>query len=161
MVVVVMGVVGAGKTTVGKLLAQELGWEFADADAFHSPVNVNKISEGIPLTDEDRKPWLEALRNAIQEWVALKRSMVLACSALKESYRAELRVGPDVQFVYLQGSYDLIESRLGGRHGHFATSQILTSQFAILEEPADAIVVGVDAPPAEIVADIRKLLAVA
>lgn len=156
-----MGVVGAGKTTVGTLLAQQLGWEFVDADEFHSAENVLKISRGIPLTDADRKPWLQALRNAITEWVSKHREVVLACSALKKSYRVELRVGPSVQFVYLKGSYDLIERRLRERHGHFATSEILASQFAILEEPCDAIAVDAGSTPAEIVAELRRQLLLA
>lgn len=161
MIVVVMGVVGAGKTTVGGLLARELGWEFVDADTFHPAANVEKISRGIPLTDADRKPWLEALRNAIMEWIAHNRNVVLACSALKQGYRTQLTVGPDVRFVYLKGSYELIEQRLRERHGHFATRELLASQFAILEEPADAIIVDVSAPPARIVADIRRQLVLA
>jgi gluconokinase len=161
MIVVVMGVVGAGKTTVGSLLARELGWQFVDADTFHPASNVEKISRGIPLTDADRKPWLEALREAITDWIAQRRDVVLACSALKRSYQTQLAVGREVRFVHLKGSYELIEQRLRGRHGHFATSEILASQFAILEEPSDAIVVDVSGTPAAIVADIRSRLALA
>jgi gluconokinase len=159
MVIVIMGVVGAGKTTVGNLLAQQLGWEFADADEFHSAANVKKISQGVPLTDADRKPWLEALRKAVAEWISQRRNVVLACSALKASYRAQLAVGEDVRFVYLKADFALIERRLRARHGHFATTDILASQFAILEEPSDAIVVDVNRTPAEIVADLRRRLA--
>ena len=161
MIVIVMGVVGVGKTTVGSLLAQELGWQFVDADTFHPAANVDKISRGIPLTDADRKPWLEALRKAITDWIAQRRNVVLACSALKQSYRTQLAVGPEVRFVYLKGSYELIEQRLRERHGHFATREILASQFAILEEPSDGIAIDVSGTPAQIVADIRRQLALA
>src|SRR4029077_13571152 len=114
-----MGVTGAGKTTVGNLLAQQLGWEFADADRFHSPANVERIRLGIPLDDADRAPWLSALRQAMERWVTEHRNVVLACSALKESYRDQLALGSEVKFVYLKGSYDLIYQRLRQRHGHF------------------------------------------
>src|SRR5581483_2712174 len=100
MIVIVMGVVGAGKTTVGKLLAHELGWEFADADDFHPVSNVAKIRHGIPLTDEDRAPWLQLLRDAISRWIAAGTDVVLACSALKRAYRQILHPGPEVHFVY-------------------------------------------------------------
>ena len=153
LVIVVMGVVGAGKTTVGILLAQKLGWQFADGDDFHSPENKNKISRGIALTDVDRAPWLAALRRAIERWNAEGRNVVLACSALKRVYRDELQTG-NVKFVYLKGNYDLISARLRARHGHFATESILKSQLADLEEPTEAIVVCIDKAPEAIVAEI-------
>ena len=156
MIVVVMGVTGAGKTTVGNLLARQLGWESADADSFHSPANVEKIRRGIPLDDADRAPWLAALRQAIEGWVAAHKNVVLACSALKKSYRDELSVSDEVKFVYLKGSYDLIYQRLRGRHGHFASAKILASQFADLEEPDDAFTVDIDQSPEQIVAAIRQ-----
>ncbi len=156
MIVVVMGVTGAGKTTIGNLLAQRLGWEFADADSFHSPANVEKIRLGIPLDDADRAPWIKALRQAMERWVAERRNMVLACSALKASYRDELKIGSEVKFVYLKGTYDLIAQRLRLRHGHFASETILASQFAALEEPNDAITVDIDHSAEEIVADIMR-----
>ena len=158
MIVIVMGVVGSGKTTIGRLLAGEMKWDFADADDFHSASNVEKIRHGIPLTDHGRGPWLERLRAAIKQWIDEKRNVVLACSALKRSYRSKLDAGPDVQFVYLKGSADLITERLRSRHGHFATEQILASQFADLEEPADAVTVGIAAEPEHLVAEIRKKL---
>lgn len=158
MIVVIMGVVGAGKTTVGRLLAQQLGWKFADADDYHSAANIEKIRRGIPLNDEDRLPWLQQLRAQIAHWISQKQSAVLACSALKRSYREELKAGPEVRFAYLQGSAELIAQRLHARHGHFANNQILTSQFADLEEPKSAITVDISHSPEEIVAEIRQKL---
>jgi gluconokinase len=148
-----MGVVGAGKTTVGQLLARRLGWQFADADDFHSAQNIEKISHGIALDDADRAPWLAALRRAVEQWNAANQNVVLACSALKHSYRDELRAG-SVQFVYLKGDYDLIRQRLRSRHGHFASESILKSQLADLEEPDEAITVEIDKSPEAIVSDI-------
>lgn len=148
-----MGVVGAGKTTVGGLLAQKLGWQFADADDFHPAANVEKISHGIPLSDEDRVPWLAALRDAILRWNARSQNAVLACSALKRKYRDELRAD-HVRFVYLEGSCELIRDRLQIRRGHFATESILKSQFEDLEVPTDAITVSIDNRPEEIANEI-------
>ena len=159
-IVVVMGVTGSGKTTIGVLLAQRLAWEFVDADSFHSPENVEKIRRGIPLGDADRAPWLWALRDAMEGWVAQHESVMLACSALKESYRDELCIAGETRFVYLKGSYDLIYQRLRHRHGHFASEAILASQFAALEEPDDAITVDVDHSEDEIVAEIVRQLGV-
>lgn len=159
MVAVVMGVTGAGKTTVGSLLAREMGWRFADADTFHSPENIDKMRRGVALDDADRGPWLEAMRAAMLKWQADSRNVVLACSALKQIYRERLEVGPEVKFVYLKGSYEVIDQRLLSRHGHFATDNILSSQFATLEEPRDAIVVDVSGTPEQIVQEIRRRLA--
>jgi len=159
MIVIVMGVVGAGKTTVGKLLAAQMGWEFADADDFHPASNVQKIHNGIPLTDEDRRPWLDLLHARIVEWMGHRHSAVLACSALKKIYRDKLDAGPDVRFVYLKGSADLIASRLRARRGHFANESILVSQLADLEEPGEALTVEIFETPQQIVNDIRKGLA--
>ena len=161
MIVIVMGVVGAGKTTVGRLLAEQLGWEFADADDFHPPSNVEKIRRGIALNDEDRKPWLERLSAAISQWIAEHRNVLLACSALKRCYRRELAVAPEVRFVDLKGSADLIAERLRARQGHFAGEQILASQLADLEEPQEAVAVEIASPPQQIVAEIRKKLGLA
>lgn len=158
MIVIVMGVVGAGKTTVGRLLAGQLGWEFADADDFHPTANVEKIRRGVALTDRDRKPWLERLRKAINQWIADGRNVVLACSALKRSYRRELKAGPEVRFVYLKGSPEQIAERLRARQGHFAGEKILASQFADLEEPEAAVVVKIDLTPEQIVTEVRERL---
>jgi gluconokinase len=159
-IVVVMGVTGAGKTTIGVLLAQRLGWEFVDADRFHSPANIEKIRQGIALDDTDRAPWLRAMRKAMEGWVAAGNSVVLACSALKQSYRNELFIAGQSKFVYLKGSYELIALRLRQRHGHFASETILASQFAALEEPDDAITVEIDRTEEEIVADIIRQIGV-
>jgi gluconokinase len=157
-IVVVMGVTGAGKTTIGVLLAQRLGWDFVDADSFHSPANVEKIRQGIALNDADRAPWLRSLHDAMEGWAAEHKSVVLACSALKRSYRTELCVGGETKFIYLKGSYDLIYRRLRQRHGHFASETILASQFAALEEPDDVITVDIDHTEDEIVAEILRKL---
>lgn len=156
LVLILMGVAGSGKTTVGTLLACELGWQFADADDFHPPENKQKISQGVPLTDSDRAPWLAAMRSAILQWDAAGENVVLACSALKRSYRDELRAG-DVRFVLLKGDYALLLERLRQRHGHFADEKILVSQLATLEEPdsdEDVITVAIDHSPEPIVSAI-------
>lgn len=152
-----MGVVGAGKTTVGQLLAKKLGWHFADADDFHSPANKDKMSRGVPLSDQDRAPWLAGLRAAIEAWNAESKNVVLACSALKARYRDEL-CAPWVKFVYLEGDYETIRHRLGLRHGHFATDSILKSQFADLEPPSVAISVQIDQSPDSMVDEIIAAL---
>jgi len=151
-----MGVEGAGKTTVGSLLAGQLGWEFADADSFHPKANVEKIRLGIPLSDADRAPWIEAMRKAIVRWISAGQNAVLACSALKRSYRERLCVGPEVKLVYLKGNYELIDLRLKARRGHFANNQILASQFADLEEPEDSVTVDIRGSPEGIVGEIRS-----
>jgi gluconokinase len=158
MIAIVMGVTGSGKTSVGRLLAQQLGWEFADADDFHPSANVEKISHGIPLTDEDRGPWLDRLRIQITNWIVNGQNAVLACSALKRTYRQELSVGPEVRFVYLKGSAELIAQRLRLRRGHFADEKILASQFTDLEEPEAAVTVDISQTPEKIVAEIRERL---
>jgi gluconokinase len=158
MIVIVMGVVGAGKTTVGQLLARELGWQFADADDFHPPANIEKIRHGTPLNDDDRNPWLDRLREFLLDCAARQCNLVLACSALKRSYRKELTVGSEVRFVYLKGSADLIAKRLRSRHGHFADGKILVSQLSDLEDPEEAVVVDIAKPPQEIVGEIRNRL---
>lgn len=156
-----MGPEGVGKTTVGTLLARELGWQFVDADDFHPPANIEKMARGIPLTDADRAPWLAALHDAIMHWDAERRNVVLACSALERSYRARLAQNADVEFVYLKGSYELIAQRIRTREGHFAHEDLLASQFAILEEPQDAITVDASRTPEEIAEEVRKRLGLA
>lgn len=161
MIAIVMGVTGSGKTTVGRLLAQQLGWEFADADNFHPQANVEKIVRGISLNDDDRRPWLERLRIQIMSWIANRQNGVLTCSALKRTYREELSVGPEVRFVYLKGSSELITQRLRLRRGHFADEKILAGQFADLQEPDAAFTVDIAQAPEKIVAEIRERLGLA
>ena len=158
MVIVLMGVAGAGKTTVGQLFAAELGWAFEDADSYHPAANLEKMRNGIPLTDEDRTPWLEKLRSLISGWVAEGKNVVLACSALKHSYRECLRVTPDVQFVYLKVTPNLLHQRLRTRLGHFMTERMIESQLADLEEPENAIVLDGDEPPEKIVGEVLARL---
>lgn len=159
-IVLVMGVSGSGKTTIGRLLAEDLGWSFSDADEFHSAGNIEKLARGTPLTDEDRRPWLERLRSAIRAWIKENRSTVLACSALKSGYRSQLVRGLEdrVRFVYLKGSLDLIARRLAGRNDHFMHRDLLASQFEILEEPSEALAVDIDDSPDRIVAQIRSCI---
>ena len=154
-VVVVMGVSGSGKTTVGRELAASLGWRFEEGDALHPAANVEKMRHAIPLTDEDRWPWLHAIAEVIDGWRAKGEHGVLACSALKRAYR-DIIIGArgDAALVYLQGSKELIAARMAARHDHFMPVALLDSQFATLEEPgADErpIVVSIDQPAADIV----------
>jgi gluconokinase len=143
-IVIVMGVSGCGKTTVGRALAARLGWEFIDADDFHPPENVARMRAGTPLTDGDRAGWLDALRREIASRLAAGRSAVLACSALRASYRARLRApGESVALVHLKGDIDSIRRRLAARRGHYMPPALLESQFATLEEPEDALAVPV------------------
>lgn len=158
MVVVLMGVSGAGKTTVGQLLAEKLGWEFHDADDYHSPANVAKMHSGIPLTDADRAPWLEALRQLMATSINSGKNIVLACSALKQSYRDFLNVGPEVRFVYLKVAPAVLHERLRMRRGHFMTEQMLASQLATLEEPHEGPVIDASRPPAEVAGAIADVL---
>ncbi|MBD2413833.1 gluconate kinase [Nostoc calcicola FACHB-389] len=161
MIIIMMGVSGAGKTTIGKLLADSLNWEFSDADAFHSPENVEKMRRGIPLTEADRTPWLQDLQAAIKNWLQENKNMVLACSALKESYRQFLVVDRErIKLVYLKGSYELIQQRLQERHNHYMTEKLLDSQFNTLEEPSDTLYIDVIETPQVIVQDIRTALGI-
>jgi len=155
--VIVMGVAGSGKTTVGELLAQRLGWSFYDADTFHPAENIAKMASGTPLNDSDRAPWLAALHALISTSLKEDRPGVLACSALKKSYRQQLLEGnEEVQFVYLKGSYDLIWSRISQRNDHYMKPQMLQSQFEALEEPTNALTFDVSMPVEEIVEGIVR-----
>jgi gluconokinase len=166
MVILVMGIEGSGKTTVGKLLAERLHWEFADADDFHSAANKEKMKQGIALTDADRAPWLAAIQAQIWRWIAEKKNGVITCSALKQSYRDVLLSPPsrvdgsadEIKTVYLHGTYALIAERLHQRQGHFAGEALLASQFATLEEPRDAISIDVSETPDQIVEEILRRL---
>ena len=159
MIIVIMGVSGSGKTTVGLELAAALRWGFSDADEFHSPANVEKMRSGIPLTDQDREPWLRSIRDAIERWKRYEPGHVLACSALKKHYREILgRNDPDVRFVYLHGGFELISERLKSRKSHFFNPALLRSQFEALEDPEDALVVDVSKEPQEIVSQIVAAL---
>lgn len=145
-VIILMGVAGAGKTTVGVRLAAALGWSFLDGDALHPSSNVDKMRRGIALTDADRAPWLERLRGAIEHYLAMGEPAVIACSALRRSYRARLRVDPRVRFVYLRGAEPLLRARLAARRGHYAGEALLASQLAALEEPRAALVLDAGLP---------------
>jgi len=154
-IVLLMGVSGAGKTTVGTMLASQLGWEFADADDYHPAANVEKMRNGVPLTDADREPWLERLRALIVAWIASGKSAVLACSALKEAYRDRLMVGAEVRVVYLKADRELLRERLLLRRGHYMKEGMLESQIETLEEPADAIVLDARSSVEDVVREIR------
>ncbi|WP_293340198.1 MULTISPECIES: gluconokinase [unclassified Microcoleus] len=142
MIVMVMGVSGSGKTTVGKLLAESLNWDFSDADDFHPPGNIEKMSRGIPLEDGDRLPWLLHLQGTIDRWLLENKNVVLACSALKTSYREMLfRDKQRMKIVYLKGDFELFAPRLKTRENHYMKVDLLSSQFATLEEPENAIII--------------------
>lgn len=153
-ILILMGVSGSGKTTVGQALAAQLGWQFVDADDFHSAANVAKMQQGIPLTDRDRIPWLTTLHTAIKTWQAQQQSTVLACSALKADYRQRLAGELPLAWVYLEGPVDLLRSRLASRTDHFMPVELLRSQLDTLEVPTSALVVSIDQPPAAIVQTI-------
>jgi len=160
-IVIIFGVSAAGKTTVGKLLAEELRWRFLEADDFHPRANIEKMRSGRPLTDEDRWPWLERLRGWITSFLAEKKNAVLACSALKRAYRDRLRASDDVKLVFLRGNYARIEKQLRQRRGHFMNPALLKSQFADLEEPEpdeDVLTVDLERTPQEVVEEIKTKL---
>jgi gluconokinase len=156
MIIVLMGVAGCGKTTVGKLLSKRLNWQFIDGDDFHSPGNVDKMQRGIPLDDVDRRPWVEKLRALIEESLRSGRSAIVACSALKQSYRDVLLVDERVRLVYLKGSHELIAARLKDRAGHYMNPALLRSQFETLEEPGDALTIDAALSPKAIVDEIKQ-----
>jgi carbohydrate kinase (thermoresistant glucokinase family) len=153
--IIVMGVSGSGKSTIGALLAAALGWPFADADGFHPAANVAKMASGQPLTDEDRWPWLDAIAAHIEAARAAAQPVVVACSALRRTYRDRLRAGhKDLIFLHLAGEAGLIGDRQAARQGHFMPPSLMASQFATLEDPsaeADAVTVSVQASPAQVV----------
>jgi gluconokinase len=161
MVVVLMGVTGSGKTTVGKKLAAELGWTYADADDFHPAANKAKMRAGIPLTDDDRWPWLLALRKVIEQALRDSRGAIVACSALKATYRDVLTGGlQPVRFVLLDGDPEVLKARLAHRHHEFMNPALLQSQIDTLERPPDAIVIDIELPVDEQVRRIRRALGV-
>lgn len=154
-----MGVSGSGKTTIGKMLAEKTGYEFYDADSFHPQVNIDKMKAGIPLTDEDRWPWLDAMNNFAKEKIKAA-NVILTCSALKEIYRQKLSKGIEThcRWFFLKGSYDIILQRMKGREEHYMPSSLLQSQFDLLEEPADAVVEDISQTPAKIVEHIIEAI---
>ena len=161
MVVIIWGVSGAGKTTIGKLLAEELGWKFYEADDFHPAANIDKMRAGVPLKDEDRQPWLERLGGVIEKSLAANENAVLACSALKQKYRDLLRVNSDVKFVFLHGNHVRIAEQLKNRGGHFMNPALLESQFADLEEPTpseNVLAVELGDSPRDLVEKIKTSL---
>jgi gluconokinase len=165
MIVVLMGVSGAGKTLIGKRLAERLDWSFHESDDYHSAEDVAKMANGIPLTDADRQPWLDRLNALLRRLAARDESAVLACSALKADYRRRLArsVPPEqIRFVYLKGSYELIRRRMEARENHYMKADMLRSQFEALEEPTseeDILIVDVEQPPEEIVAQLAAVFA--
>lgn len=158
-VIILMGVCGVGKTTVGRLLAAEIGGAFEEGDAFHPPENVAKMAGGQPLDDGDRAPWLAAMAAGIGRWLGRDRPTVLACSALKAAYREVLAGGrPGIAFVHLTGDPGLIARRMAARTDHYMPPTLLPSQLATLEPPADALTLAIDRPPAELADEIRRRL---
>jgi gluconokinase len=161
MVVIIFGVSGAGKTTIGQLLAEELGWRFYEGDDFHSQTNIDKMHHGIPLTDEDRRPWLKSLRKLIKRCLGAGENAVLTCSALKEAYRRHLRVSDNVKLVFLRGNYELVANQLRQRRRHFMNPALLQSQFADFEEPQPTegvLVIELGRSPRELVQEIKRKL---
>ena len=159
MILVLFGVSGSGKTTIGRLLAQELDWNFYDADDFHPTSNVEKMRQGLPLAEADRWPWLERLRELLTQGIARKEELILACSALKEEYRKYLHINDEIKWIFLKGEYQLIADRIQDRRGHFMNPNLLRDQFEVLEEPrGNAVVIDIEADPTTIVERIRNKL---
>jgi len=158
-IVILMGVAGSGKTTIGRLLAKTLGWQFYDGDDYHPKANVDKMSRGRALTDEDRARWLTALQDLIRRLLNESQSAVLACSALKQAYRDRLKENQDeVVFVHLKASYEVLHQRLRSRKDHFMKGELLASQFDTLEEPKCVLVVNMEEKPQVIVKQIERAL---
>jgi gluconokinase len=152
MILILMGVSGSGKTTVGELLGQRMDWPFLDADDYHPASNVEKMRSGTPLTDADRWPWLDRMNQLLREHAGRGDDAILGCSALKQAYRERLARGlTDVCWVHLKGSFDLIQSRLLARKHRYMPPSLLQSQFATLEEPSDALTVAIEGSPDEVV----------
>jgi gluconokinase len=156
MILLVMGVTGSGKSTVGRILAERLGWVYLEADDFHSASNKERMRHGVPLTEADRQPWLDAIHTELQKQYAEGKNVVLACSALREEYRAKLMAGLNVKLIYLRGLRKLIAGRLRQRTDHFAGESILDDQFAVLEEPHKSLVVDIAQTPEQIVEEILR-----
>ncbi|HEX7226466.1 MAG TPA: gluconokinase [Candidatus Binatia bacterium] len=158
MIIVITGVTGSGKTTIGRRLATELQWKFFEGDDFHPPANIEKLKRGEPLDDQDRLPWLKAIRDTIRAAIGRGENAVIACSALKESYRRMIRISPQVVLVHLEADPELIEKRLKQRIGHFMNRNLVRSQFETLEEPQAALQIDASLTPEQIVASIRSRL---
>jgi gluconokinase len=159
--IIIFGVSGAGKTTVGKMLAKQLAWRFLEADDFHPAANIEKMRSGDSLTDADRWPWLDYLRKQIERSLSAGENAVLACSALKRAYRDRLRTSDEVKFVFLRGDYALVKKQLRSRHAHFMNAALLQSQFDDLEEPQpdeNVLTIEVGRTPQEIVEEIKTNL---
>lgn len=159
MIILIMGVAGSGKTTIGTMLADALQCEFLDGDALHPPANIERMTSGMALTDADRAPWLAAIRARVLESARRDAPLVVACSALRQSYRDYLADGAPIRWVFLKGDEGLIRARLERRTGHFAKAELLPSQVAALEEPSEAIVIDTALPPGVIVEQILSHLA--
>jgi gluconokinase len=153
-----MGPAGSGKTAVGQLLAAELGWEFLDADDFHSPANRSKMAQGHPLNDEDRQPWLNSIHESLLKCSESQENVVLACSALKQTYRDQLSGGLETRVLYLKGSRELLLERLRERKGHFFRGELLDSQMKDLEEPATALTLDIRKSTGQLIQEIREKL---
>jgi gluconokinase len=156
MIFIIMGVSGSGKSTIGEAVSSKLGWKYYEGDNFHPAANIEKMKNGIPLNDDDRMPWLNSIRKVIEEAISRHESIIISCSALKEKYRAILKVDDGVGLIYLKGSYDLIKKRMEERTDHFFKPEMLKSQFDALEEPADAVQIDISNSPGMIIKEVLK-----